>query len=470
MNAARLTLSLFTLTLLAACGQTKMVAATGQIRSYMLEHNYNAALATLRQSKTDKSFKEQDRVVFWMNEGMLLHLTGQYADSNKALESAERRTEELYTKKISKEVKAAFTSDAAKDYAGEDYENVLVNVFKALNYLALGSTESALVEARKINEKLELYNTRYEQKNVYNQDAFAHWLMGMLFEMEKSYDDARIAYAKALEVYKNEFAGNYGSRVPGYLGEDLVRAALLSNDTETADQIKSELGAELGGSAEEMKTKGEIILVHLNGEGPSKSDYFVTCYFRDISYWRCDGEPGGEFMKKTTITIPKNGTVIKVAFPELHIREPANPMITMSVAGATAQSEVALPISRIAIKTMADKMGRIFKDAIIRVIAKTLASKGAGAAGKAAGGKDKESGKALGWLAETATSATMQAMEEADKRAWITLPSRIEVARARVAPGTYNIDLKLPRGQAAPIKNVKVEAGKRVFITHYSMP
>ncbi len=470
MNAARLLLSLFTLALLASCGQTKMVVATGQIRSYMLEHNYNAALATLRQSKVDKSFKEQDRVVFWMNEGMLLHLTGQYADSNNALESAERRSEELYTKKISKEVKAAFTSDAAKDYAGEDYENVLVNVMKTLNYLGLGKQESALVEARKINEKLQLYDTRYEQKNVYSQDAFAHWLMGILFEMEKSYDDARIAYSHALTVYKNEFAGNYGSRVPSYLGEDLVRAALLSGDTETADKIKGELGGELGGSAEEMKTKGEIVLVHFNGEGPSKSDYFITCFFRDITYWRCDGEPGGEFMKKTTITIPKNGTVIKVAFPELHIREPANTHLTMSVAGASAQSEIALPISRIAIKTLADKMHRIFKDAIIRVITKTLAAKAAGGAGNAAGGKNKKAGAALGWLAETATSATMQANEEADKRAWITLPSRIEVARARVAPGTYTVNLKLPRGHAAPIKNVKVEAGKRVFITHYSMP
>jgi uncharacterized protein len=400
-----------------------------------------------------------------MNEGMLLHLTGHYDESNKVLETCEERTKELYTKSISKEVTATFTSDAAKDYEGEDYEKVMINVIKALNYLALGNIESALVEARKINDKLALYNTKYEHKNVYNQDAFAHWLMGLLFEMERSYDDARIAYVKALEVYKTDFAGNYGSRIPTYLPEDAVRAALESGDKETADSLRGEYGAELGKTLDEMKTKGEIVLVHFNGEGPSKSDYFIDCYFKDALNWWCSGEPGGEFMKKTTITIPADGTVVKVAFPELHIHEPVNPSITMTVAGVSGSSEEALPLSRIAIKTMADRMHRIFKDAVKRVIVKTLTTKGAGAVGEKSTGS-----KELGWIAETATSVTMQATEEADKRAWITLPSRIEISRAIVPPGTYTVDLRLPQGTAPSIPNVKVEAGKRTVLTYYTIP
>lgn len=448
--------------LLAGCGQTRMVQTSGQIRSYMLARNYDAALATLRQSKGE-GFKEQDRVVFWMNEGMLLHLTGKYEESNKTLDLAEKRSAELYTKSISKGVKAAFTSDAATDYAGEDYENVLVNVVKALNYLGLRNLSEALVEARKINEKLALYNTKYEGKNVYNQDAFAHWLMGLLFEMEKSYDDARIAYAKALELYKTDFAGNYGSRPPSYLAEDVVRAAILSKDTEGAAKFRKELGESLGASAEALKTSGEVVLVHLNGEGPSKTDYFINCYFESAVSWFCDAEPGGEFMKKTTITVGK-GTAVKVAFPQLVVRQPANPSLTLRVGSAVAQSEVAEPISQIAVKVLRDKTGRVFRDAIIRVITKTLTTKAAEKTG------EKVGGGALGFLAKTATSVTMQATEEADKRAWITLPSRIDVARVMVPPGTYDVNVQLPSGAAAPIKGVKVEAGKRVILTHYTMP
>jgi hypothetical protein len=461
-------LFLVAIVVLAACGQTKMVQTTGQVRSYMIQGNYQAALATLQRSK-QQGFKEQDRVVYWMNEGMLLHLTGNYQQSVEVLSKAERRSKELYTKSISKNIKAAFTSEAATDYAGEDYENVLVNAVKSLDFLGMGNQEGALVEARKINEKLKLYNTRYkENKNVYNQDAFAHWLMGLLFEMEGSYDDARIAYVHAMEVYQNDFAAHYGMRPPPYVAEDIVRASLLSDAQDIAQQYREKFGANLGTTAEQLKSSGEVVLVHLNGEGPSKSDYVITCWFLSATNWRCDGEPGGAFMKKTKITIPSKGTVVKVAFPELHIHDPGNTHLTLSAAGASTNSHVALPISQIAVKTMANKMHRIFKNAIIRIITKTLASKGAGKVAEKASGGGK-SGKLFGWLAEKGTSATMQAFEEADKRAWTTLPSRIEVARLMLPPGNHNLTIRLPRGggQAIP---VKVEAGKRVVVTYRTIP
>jgi len=463
MRVSRLFLCAAVAVLLVGCGQTQMVNTMGQVRSHMLSRNYQAALAVLRQSK-EKGFKEQDRVVFWMNEGMLLHLTGQYADSNKVLEQAEARSKELYTKSISKSIKAAFTSDAATDYAGEDYENVLVNVVKALNYLGLNSFENAMVEARKINEKLALYNTKYEGKNVYNQDAFAHWLMGLLFELEKSKDDARIAYTKALEVYKSDFAGHYGTRVPGFAAEDAARLALITNSTEDLNKIRSEFGAQLGASAAALKTGGEIVLFHMNGEGPSKTDYFINCYFESVTAWYCDAEPGDEFMKKTTITIGK-GTAIKVAFPQLIIRQPASQSSTITVAGASARTEPAEPISAIALKVMRDKAGRVFKDAIIRVITKTLTTKAAEKTGEQLPG-----GKLTGFLAKTATSAAMQATEEADKRAWITLPSRIDIAKLIVPAGVHTVTVTMASGQAITIPNVKVEAGKRVILTHYTLP
>ena len=90
------------LTMLAACGQTKMIATTGKIRQHMVANNYPAALATLRQAKKKKAFKEQDRVMFWMDEGMILHLLGRYKESNQVLERAEQRSEELFTKSIRK--------------------------------------------------------------------------------------------------------------------------------------------------------------------------------------------------------------------------------------------------------------------------------------------------------------------------------------------------------------------------------
>lgn len=450
-----------------ACGQTKMVAVTKKMRQLMQEQNHVGALALLRKSKND-AYEKNDQVVYQMEEGMLLHLTGNYKDSNKVLDIAEQRTKELFTKSVGKGIKAAFSSEAATDYPGEDYEKVLINVVKAFNYLGMNNYEGAMVEARKINEKLKEFNTKYDQKNVYSQDAFALWLTGRLFEMEGTYDEARISYSKALKVYTEDFSGNYGMKVPSYVVEDLARAAIMENNTEELEKLRTQYGAQygadLGKTAEEIKTKGEVVLFHLNGEGPTKSDYVISCWFLSAANWRCDGEPGGKFIKKTTITIPSGGTVIKLAFPELHIHLPPRFPVAMKIGSAKANTEIAYPLSEIAEKTLRDKTGRIWKDAIVRAITKTLTSTAAGAIGEKAGGK------AFGWLAKTATSAVFQALEEADKRTWSTLPARIDIARAFVEPGTFDLMLELPNGKMAMAKGIKVEAGKRAFVTLRTLP
>ncbi|MFH1130473.1 MAG: hypothetical protein V1754_04000, partial [Pseudomonadota bacterium] len=136
----------------------------------------------------------------------------------------------------------------------------------------------------------------------------------------------------------------------------------------------------------------------------------------------------------------------------------------------SSQSEVAYPLSEIAAKNMVDKMHRIFRDAIIRVITKTMTVLASEKIGEAAGGGNREAGELVGFLAKTATSVTMQATEEADKRAWTTLPARIEVARAIVPPGTHDVMLSLPNGRTISIPGVTVAAGKRTFLTHRTVP
>ena len=78
--------------------------------------------------------------------------------------------------------------------------------------------------------------------------------------------------------------------------------------------------------------------------------------------------------------------------------------------------------------------------------------------------------KGLAWLAEKGTSAAMQATEEADKRAWTTLPAKFEVARLIVPPGTHDVIVKPERERRSVIKGVKVEKGKKTIVTWKTMP
>ena len=69
----------------------------------------------------------------------------------------------LYTRKIRTETLAFMTNDTALPYEGDPYEQVLINVLKALNYAMLGQWQDALVEARRIDHRLNVLSDRTQK-------------------------------------------------------------------------------------------------------------------------------------------------------------------------------------------------------------------------------------------------------------------------------------------------------------------
>ncbi|MDC7219091.1 MAG: hypothetical protein PQJ59_04060 [Spirochaetales bacterium] len=181
-----------------------------EAEAYVKQRNYNAAAMTIEDVK-GTAYKEKDRVLYYLDVGMLYHYAGRYEESNTALTEAEYAIEELYTNSISKSIGSGVLNDNARDYDGEIYEDLYLNVFKALNYIALGDTESALVEVRRLNNKMQLLQDKYdalygeysrsgeEQQveldkitNEFHNNALARYLGVILYRAMGDYDDARI--------------------------------------------------------------------------------------------------------------------------------------------------------------------------------------------------------------------------------------------------------------------------------------
>jgi len=178
------------------------------------------------------------------------HLQGDYEASNQLLEMAERIAEDLETSRVGDELAVLMTNPRMGPYGGAEFERVLINYYKALNYLGLAeqagdrnarldALEGARVEARRVIIKLNDINSRkgnYQQKKdedeqtfsklmdifsllmgnmvktsdwEYRDDAMAHYLAGLSFEMNGEYDDARISYQKAAEAYEGGFVKQY---------------------------------------------------------------------------------------------------------------------------------------------------------------------------------------------------------------------------------------------------------------------
>lgn len=168
--------------------------------------------AALKIVENPKYYKEKERVLYYLDAGALHHYNGDWQRSNELLELAESSIEELYTKSLSRAGASMLLNDTALEYSGEDYEDIYINIFKALNYLNLGDRDAAFVEVRRLDDKLVVLEQKHAsmakellkdseakidikaRKNRFHSSALARYLSMSMYEAERKRDDARIDY------------------------------------------------------------------------------------------------------------------------------------------------------------------------------------------------------------------------------------------------------------------------------------
>jgi hypothetical protein len=188
----------------------------------LLTSDYQEADAIIRQA--EKDYGAKSRVLYGMDRGMTLQLAGEYEQSNRVLEEAEEEVDRLYTRTVRTETAAFMTNDNTLPYEGEPYEQVMINVLKALNYASLNRWQDALVEARRMDHRLNVLADRTKDKAAYHDDGFARYLSGILYESTGDVNNAFIAYRKAYEMFDSSH-GWTRTRVPAQLQADLLRTA-----------------------------------------------------------------------------------------------------------------------------------------------------------------------------------------------------------------------------------------------------
>ena len=181
--------------------------------------DYPAAIAKIEVARPT-TYTYKDRVVYYLDIGMLHHWNGDYEKSNEMLEKAERGIEENFTKSVSRAASSMIVNDNILAYAGEDYEDIYLNAFKALNYLALGQSDEAFVEVRRIDNKLVQLESKHEKmaqklseaeeahetfvpgKSYFQESALGRYLSLMLYRNDYKWDDVRIDIEKMSKGWK----------------------------------------------------------------------------------------------------------------------------------------------------------------------------------------------------------------------------------------------------------------------------
>ena len=173
---------------------------------------YAAAAERVRSARAD--YGASNEVLYRLELGLALIDAAQDENADPELARAQDRMEELWTLSVSQRAGAALANENVDDYRGEDFERALSHTFRALAFARRGMTDSALVEARRVEAFLDTQTRAIPRQRTYRDDAFARWLAARLYEDAGKEDDARISDAAAARAYE-EWATTYPGRAPG---------------------------------------------------------------------------------------------------------------------------------------------------------------------------------------------------------------------------------------------------------------
>ena len=457
----KFTLLTLPLTLLSVLGCATYYDKNIEFQEHFVLGEFAQAAKILDKNKGEA--KGRDRLLYFLQQGVVLQLQGSFEESNKYFEDAYLFTEDLQ-KNYATEAISLLTNPMVKPYRGEDFEAVLIHYYKALNYLRSNQTENALVECRRVNNKLNQINDRYaKRKNRYKRDAFAYNLMGIIFDAVGDHNNAFISYRNALETYQEDYWPLFNVEAPQQLKKDLLRTAYLNGFGDELARYEKAFGF---GYVDQKDDGGELIFFWHNGLGPVKAEWSISFFIVNgqgglvtfVSEEHGLALPfflGGGSNQSTTLGDLK---FVRMAFPRYSERKPYYRTAHVSLGDIEYPLELAQNVNEIAFKTLEDRMVRELSESLLRLAAKQAAEQAV-----------RNQNQGLGALLSIANAIS----EKADTRNWQTLPYSISYVRVPLPAGESSREFKSysPRKSRDEVKRLQFNGkkGETAFYMHPSL-
>jgi hypothetical protein len=454
-SACRVLLLLGTL---ALAGCATYSDTFGIIERSLSSRKYDAALQAIEKQSGSKT----GRVLYLLDKGMVLRMKRDFAGSNKALEAAKTEMERLYAASVSENALSFVVNDATVSYAGDDYEQVLVHLYMALNFLELGQPDEARVEALQVDTRLREIGEKIPG-NKFTEDALSRYLTGMIYEELGEWSDAMIAYRKAYEAYK-KYQVNHDLAMPDMLKHDLLRLAHRQGLADEVAQYRQEFGIEPPHEGIRVpEQEGELVFVLNNGLAPIKREKIVGATSPHPSVMADAATP----YKQITPALP---VIVNIALPYYESR-PNNVLnARVSVSGKQAYTQMMEDIDAIARANLDSRMPAITARSIARAVSKVALQVSVDRAGR-----NRDNDLAVELLSSFVVRMAAAATERADTRSWLTLPANIQLARLSLPPGSYTITVDLLGAGEQVIATqeypgVAISRNRKTYLTQHWVP
>jgi hypothetical protein len=380
----------------------------------------------------------RDAVIWQLEHASILRAAGKFEDSVKAFDVAEEKVNQYAEQakvKLGREAAATMSNQANLPYEGRDYDGIMLNTYKALDYLTLGDAEKARVEIirayQRQQDAVENNKRRIEQAQEEEQQAK---------------DKEKIEKARENERFKTQMNSAFGELDTMKTYADYVNPFTVfldgllfaCNATGASDLERAHKSFEraVGFNAENKFLKGDLEAVDALIQGKQSEPVTYVIF-----------ETGrAPIRDQIRIDIPiifANVSYVGAAFPKLQFQSDHVPKLTVTTSSGSETTEVIASMDSVVAHAFKNELPTIITKTMISTIAKAAAAYGVN---QAASQQDN----IAGLITRLATAGYQAAVNIADTRTWTTLPKEFQYCRI-AAPPDRKLELQTPSGQKTAV-------------------
>ena len=409
---------------------------TAPARALIAAGNFNGALATFPETAATG----KDEILIRLERGMILQDAGLFEQSSQEFELADTKIREfedravISASKALSETESLLFNEQVMPYEGEDFEKILLHALNAVNYLMRGDLEGSRVEVRKSYEMQGVLADKHEKElmkaqddknsstwehsfdqadaqgyrslkekasTIYSvyQNAFAYYISSLVYELGGEPDDAYIDLKKAIQAY------------PSCRGiqQDLIRLSKKLGFKEDQELLENRFG-----KIEKIpKDAVDVFVVFSYGLAPYKVPL--------------------------TLPIPTSHGFVFASLP-IYQFSPSDMSGGAAVSdGMIEDTSTVFDVDAVASRNLLDDFPIIFVKQVARSYIKAKAT-------SQLAHSHGDFGALLGTLFSFVT-------EQADLRAWSSLPKQLQVARIFVPKSVTDISIRtLPYGSTSTVQ------------------
>ncbi|MBL7106450.1 MAG: hypothetical protein ISS77_02420 [Phycisphaerae bacterium] len=404
-----------------------------QFNNYFISSDYNDCVLFGETKISNKPEPRGEDLLWTLQLGAVERIRKNYEKSTEYFDKSEEMLKFFDEKgKLGDAVGSVLVNDNVAPYKGDEYDGVMVNVYKALNFMSKDNMDFARVEFNraldrqrrakiKFNEEIKKLKAELNQENNKSQLSKSNVenpkTQELLLEKYPNLYDFE-AYPDFVNPFATYMAALYFNLVGDHAkAVDLLKESCgMVQDNEYIIEDLAVTEEILNGSGGRLTNT--VWLIFENGLGPVKSEFRL-----DLPL----------FIATSKIKY------VGIALPKLEFRDAAFPYLVVRANGKSYKTSQVASIDRIVQTEFSKNFSAILTRAIISTTAKAVAQYAL-----------SENNSSAASLASVFVAAYSFVTTAADVRIWTVLPKDFQVARFE-KPADGKLEITAPGGMPLDI-------------------